>query len=286
MKQKISVVINTLNEERNLPYALRSIHSWADEIVVVDMHSEDRTVEIAKQYGAKVYLHERIAAFDGARQFAIEQASNDWILVLDADEEISPHLAMSINSVIQDDQFDVIELPRANLALSGFAPHESGFPEYHKRVFKKNFILDGYEGKIHTFFQFMPTARITKIAASYPNMCIRHYTNPTVSAFFSKITRYTSVEAVDRYGSNINNATLITLLIFRPLKTFLVHYVKRQGYRDGWRGLWLSVIFFIYEVMTIAKIWEIKDNRGHPLTEDEALVRMQKHVKSRSKENV
>jgi hypothetical protein len=172
------------------------------------------------------------------------------------------------------------------LALSGFAQHESGFPEYHKRVFKKDFILDGYEGKIHTFFQFKSTARVTRITASYPNMCIRHYTNATVSAFFSKINRYTSVEAVDMYDSNKNNFMLITLLIFRPLKTFLVHYVKRQGYRDGWRGFWLSVIFFIYEIMTIAKIWEIKDNHGQPPTEDEALNRMRSHVESRSKENV
>ncbi|MBU2808831.1 glycosyltransferase family 2 protein [Acidithiobacillus ferrooxidans F221] len=286
MKQKISVVINTLNEEVNLPYALRSVHSWADELVVVDMYSEDRTVEIAKQYGAKIYYHKRIAAFDGARQFAIEQASNEWILILDADEEISPNLAMSINDIIQEDQFDVIELPRANLALSGFAPHESGFPEYHKRAFKKKFVKDGYKGKIHTFFQFTPAARITKITASYPDMCVRHYTSPTVSAFFYKINRYTSVEAVDRYNSNTNNVMLIALLLFRPLKTFFIHYVKRQGFRDGWRGFWLSVIFFIYELMTVAKIWEIKDNCGHQPTDDGALERMREHVKSCSRKSV
>lgn len=286
MKHKISVVINTLNEERNLPYALRSVCNWADEIVVVDMHSEDRTVEIARQYGARIYFHERIAAFDGARKFAIEQAKNEWILVLDADEEISPQLAVSINSIIHDDQFDVVKLPWANLALSGFAPHQSGFPEYHDRLFKKGFVEDGYKGKIHTFFQFSPAARITKIGASYPDMCIRHYTSPTVSAFISKINRYTSVEAIEGYRSNTNNAMLIALLAFRPLKRFLIYYFKRQGFRDGWRGLWLSMIFSIYEAITIAKLWEIKDNHGHLPTEDSALERMRKHVMLHSRENV
>ncbi|WP_206743844.1 hypothetical protein, partial [Acidithiobacillus thiooxidans] len=82
------------------------------------------------------------------------------------------------------------------------------------------------------------------------------------------------------------NAMLIALLIFRPLKTFLIHYVKRQGFRDGWRGFWLSMIFFIYELMTVAKIWEIKDNCGHQPTDDGALERMREHVKSRSRKSV
>jgi len=129
MRQKISVVINTLNEERNLPYALRSVHSWADEIIVVDMYSEDCTVEIAKQYGATVYFHERIAAFDGARQFAIEQASNEWILVLDADELVPKPLSRTCLDIVASEQFDVVIIPRLNFLLGAPLMHSGWGPD-------------------------------------------------------------------------------------------------------------------------------------------------------------
>src|SRR5450759_1251360 len=93
MGTRISAVINTLNEERNLPFALRSVQDWVDEIVVVDMHSEDATRDIAKQYGARVFLHERLGYADPARAFALEQAVGDWILLIDADELIPAPLS-------------------------------------------------------------------------------------------------------------------------------------------------------------------------------------------------
>jgi glycosyltransferase involved in cell wall biosynthesis len=80
------VVINTLNEERRLPYALRSVQDWVDEIVVVDMHSDDKTVEIAEAFGARIFTHERVGYADPARAFAFARATGDWILILDADE--------------------------------------------------------------------------------------------------------------------------------------------------------------------------------------------------------
>ena len=84
--QRISVVINTLNEERRLPYALRSVQDWVDEIVVVDTHSDDKTVEIAEEFGARIFTHERVGYADPARAFAFARATGDWILILDADE--------------------------------------------------------------------------------------------------------------------------------------------------------------------------------------------------------
>ncbi len=270
MKQKISVVINTLNEEQNLPYALRSVRSWVDEIVVVDMYSDDRTVEIAKQYGAKVYQHERILAFDAARKFAIEQATNSWILVLDADEEITAALSIAIREIIACNNYDVINLPRANLALSGFAPHESGYPEYHPRLFRKpNINLNDYTAKIHTFFDFIQGSRYITIKGSYPELCMLHFTNPTVTFFIDKINGYTTIEANQRYA-NPTNLLLIYLVAIKTLKAFVVHYIKRRGFLDGWRGFWLSIIFVIYEFLVASKIWEKKLYNGSLPTVDQA----------------
>src|SRR5688500_11736752 len=92
---KVSVIINTLNEETNLPDCLESVR-WADEVVLVDMHSDDRTMAIAGEFGCRMFSHERTGYVEPARNFAITQAQHDWLLVLDADERVSPGLAQWI----------------------------------------------------------------------------------------------------------------------------------------------------------------------------------------------
>ena len=140
MKPRISVVINTLNEEGNLPYALRSVHTWADEIIVVDMHSEDRTVEIAREYGARVYFHDRIAAFDGARAFAVSQATGEWVFLLDADEMIPQPLSLKLMQIASDDTADVVIVSRLNYLLGGPLGNTGSGPyqDRHPRFFKKD----------------------------------------------------------------------------------------------------------------------------------------------------
>ncbi len=95
---KISVVINTLNEEENLPRVLASVKNFADEIVVCDMHSEDGTVEIAKKAGAKVYKHKRIGYVEPARNYAISKTTGEWILILDADEQVPKALIKELKN--------------------------------------------------------------------------------------------------------------------------------------------------------------------------------------------
>ncbi|MGH9356058.1 MAG: glycosyltransferase family 2 protein, partial [Terriglobia bacterium] len=126
---RISVVINTFNEEKNLPYALRSVQTWADEIIVVDMHSEDRTVEIARQFGAKVYFHERMGFVEPARAFAIGQASGDWIMVLDADEIVPEPLSRKLIEIAHGDEgVDAARLPWVNYLLGAAIRHTGWGP--------------------------------------------------------------------------------------------------------------------------------------------------------------
>jgi glycosyltransferase involved in cell wall biosynthesis len=283
-KEKISAVINTLDEEKNIRSCLESVR-WCDEIVVVDMYSDDRTVEIARTLGARVYLHERILAFDGARTFAIAQATNDWILILDADEEIPAKMASLIRAWVDEGRYDVIELPRANFAFSGFAPHESGFPEYHRRLFRRTAMeIASYQGRIHTFYEVKAGARVGRLPAAFPHQCILHYTNPTVSAFINKINQYTTIEASQRFESYNRPGRFLLMTILRPLNAFWVHYLRRRGFLDGWRGFWLSIIFVIYEWLALAKIWEMKLHGGRLPTVEEASERMRSLVQKEREE--
>src|SRR3989344_1312352 len=109
---KISVVINTLNEEKNIERAMKSVN-WAGEIVVCDMYSEDNTVEIAKKLGAKICFHKKTNYVEPARNFAISKATGDWILVLDADEEIPDSLSKRLQEIAEKmHQINFVEIPR------------------------------------------------------------------------------------------------------------------------------------------------------------------------------
>src|SRR5262245_29586580 len=103
MAPGISVVINTRNEEKNLPHALRSVRPWVDEIIVVDMCSEDRTVEIARSFGAKTFPHEPLGYCEPARAFALGQATQPWVLILDADEMVPAPLSRALRSAAAGD---------------------------------------------------------------------------------------------------------------------------------------------------------------------------------------
>src|SRR5579883_1198418 len=114
MRPRISAVINTLNEEKNLPFALQSVCTWVDEIVVVDMHSTDRTLEIAREFGARIFLHEPMGFAEPARAFALARATGDWILLLDADEVVPFSLSRRLLSIAANNESDAVLIPWLN----------------------------------------------------------------------------------------------------------------------------------------------------------------------------
>src|SRR3989344_3276878 len=134
---KISVVINTLNEEANLPRALASVKSFANEIVVVDMMSDDKTVEIAKKAGAKVYEFKRVGYVEPARNFAISKAEGDWIFILDADEELTASLSRELSKIAKNGSADYVRVPRKNMIFGKWVEHSRWWPDYNIRFFKK-----------------------------------------------------------------------------------------------------------------------------------------------------
>ena len=254
MKHKISVVINTLNEEKNLPYALRSVSAWADEIIVVDMYSDDHTVEIAKEYGAKVFLHERIAAFDGARQFAIEQASNEWVLLLDADEIVPEPLSRILIDIVSANEADVVVIPWLNFLLGAPLMHTGWGPDQdrHSRLFKKNKLITS--PMIHEFLKPTDEAKILELKYA-KNVAVFHFSYRDTTHFIEKLNRYTTVEALQAYERG-ERASYVNV-IYQAIKEFLIRYFWKKGYRDGWRGFYLSGLMALYQWTTLAKLKEL-----------------------------
>ena len=251
----ISVVINTLNEEKNLPYTLRSVCGWADEIIVVDMNSDDRTVEVAEEYGAKIYYHERILAFDAARKFAIEQASSEWILVLDADELIPEPLSKKFMEITSNNEIDVVIIPRLNYLLGKPLMHTgwSPFQDKHHRLFRKDKLT--ISSTIHAFMQPVEGANIFEL--NYiPGLAIVHFNYLNSTHFIEKLNRYTNIEA--RQSLENGEKHNYFRMVFVAAKEFKNRYIKNKGYKDGWRGLYLSLLMVFYRVVTNIKLKELE----------------------------
>jgi glycosyltransferase involved in cell wall biosynthesis len=253
MKPRISVVINTLNEEKNLPNALRSVRTWADEIIVVDMHSEDRTIEIAREYGAKVYFHDRIAAFDGARAFAVSQATGEWVFLLDADEMIPQPLSEKLMQIASEDTADVVIISWLNYLLggplwhTGWGPHQ----DRHPRFFKKDRI--DLNPRIHGFIHPAQGARVLTLPYQ-DNLAVHHFNYLDSAHFLEKLNRYTTIEAQQAFERT--EYASCAKAMFKTAAEFANRYIRKRGYRDGWRGFYLSGFMAMYKFAKYAKLHE------------------------------
>jgi (heptosyl)LPS beta-1,4-glucosyltransferase len=254
MKPKISVVINTLNEEQNLPLALRSVCKWASEIIVVDMHSDDNTVAIAEEFTSKVFLHPRLKYFEAARQFAVQQASCDWIFLLDADEIVPQPLSDKLLRAALDDNADVYMIPRLNYLLGAPVKH-TGWDAYgdrQLRLFKKGSAV--LSDRMHAHIHPAPNSRVADFPYENDDLAIHHFNYLDAAQFIEKLNRYTSIEgqqAAER-GERVGRAKAV----ISSLLTFVDRYVRKRGYRDGWRGFYLSGLMAAYRWITYTKLQE------------------------------
>jgi glycosyltransferase involved in cell wall biosynthesis len=253
MPPRLSVVINTLNEERNLPFALRSVRPWADEIVVVDMHSDDRTVEIARSFGARVFTHERMGFADPARAFACAQATGDWILVLDADELVPPPLSRRLRALAAEGAADVVRIPRLNFLLGGPLLHSGWNPERDRqlRFFRRGAVT--MTPLIHRAPEPRPGTRMLDLPYE-AGSALLHFNYLDADQFLERLNRYTSIEAVQALARGDRSTPLRTLVA--AAAEWARRYVWHAGFRDGWRGFYLCLFMAFYRVAAAAKLEE------------------------------
>lgn len=261
MAQSISVVMITLNEEDHMRFALGSVRSWASEIIVLDMHSDDRTAEIAREFGAKVFFHEKIAAFDGARADAVSRATGEWILLLDADEMIPQPLSCLLMKLAEGGSADVFRVPRLTyfhscpLFFMGWGPHQ----DKQIRFFRPDKVA--LSPTIHGFIRATPEARVETIAYR-DNLAIQHFSYIDSADFIERLNRYTTVEAQQAFERGERPGNVKAIL--HTLVDFANRYVRKQGFRDGWRGLYLSGFYAMYRWTFYAKLQELDSTGGRP----------------------
>ena len=221
---EISVIIHTFNEERNIRNCLETV-KWADEIIIVDMYSDDKTVEIAKEYTDKIYFFERVGYVEPARQFALEKATHEWILVVDADELVPLKLKNKLIEIMEKDLADVVFIP-CNNYFFGRLMQGTGWgalQDYHPRFFKKNFV--SFSEGIHAKFRINKDARIYYI--DDPETGFIHFNYIDVEHFLDKLNRYTTIEAKNMF-KGIKPALNLGKLLLRFLIEILNRCIRKK----------------------------------------------------------
>ncbi|MBS4033568.1 MAG: glycosyltransferase family 2 protein [Ignavibacterium sp.] len=243
-KNKISVTIITGNEEGNIRECLESA-KWADEIIVVDSESTDKTVEIAKSFTEKVFIR-KWEGYASQKSFAMNQASNEWVLSLDADERATQELAEEILSS-DIDNFDGYKIRRNNYFIGKQITGCGWGNDYQLRLFKKSKtkLTDRlvHEG-------FIVDGNISELKAA-----MKHFSYRNLKDGFSKINEYSTLEANEK--AKRKRITGLRLVFF-PIWAFIQHYFIRKGFKDGKHGLIVSLMHAITKLQVYMKIWEIK----------------------------
>lgn len=248
----LSVVITAWNEEKNLPRVASSVKKLADEIIVVDTESTDNTAEVAKKLGCKVFKHKNTGVVEPVRNYSISKAKGDWILVLDADEEVPADLAQKISEIVTQSEADYYRIPRKNIIFSRWIKSAHWWPDYVYRLFRKGSIT--WEDKIHS----VPFTRGK--GADLPleeNMAIVHHHYETISQYVERLNRYTDhqLKHIKEDGYNFSAKDLIE----KPFAEFINQYFARQGYKDGVHGLALAGLQAFSELVLYLKLWQSTD---------------------------
>ncbi len=249
MKNKISVVITVLNGEKTIKKTLESV-AWANEVVVVDDGSTDNTVAIAKKFTDKIYPHKSQGFVEPSRNFAIQKASNDWVLILDADEQIPETLAAKLQSHVESGTLATcIRIPRKNFIFKKWIMHTGWWPDYNMRFFKKGSVI--WSDEIHS--QPKINGPILDLGPQ-EEYAITHDNYESISQFLQKLDNYTTVTANERIAAKVSFSW--HKLFSAPFQEFLSRFFARKGYKDGLHGLVLSVLMAFYEFTIYLKIWE------------------------------
>ena len=243
---------------------MASVKNLADEIVVVDMNSDDKTSEIAERLGAKVYTHKRTGYVEPARNFAISKASNEWVLILDADEEITPALADQIKRKIKSSRSDYYRIPRKNIIFGRFIKHSRWWPDMNIRLFKKGSV--SWNEIIHTVPLTIGTG------GNFPekeSLAIIHHNYDSIESYLERMNRYTTYNAKIKVDEGYKFSWKD--IIVKPMGEFLSRYFYGQGYKDGLHGLALSFLQAFSELSVYLKVWQIEKFNEQDLKLDEVI---------------
>ena len=247
MKRPLSVCIITFNEEENIRTCLESV-KWADEIIVVDSRSTDRTVSICKEYTERIFVRD-FPGYRDQKNYAVKQATYNWILSIDADEEVSHELQLEMKDLLEANDLKEVGfyMSRKTEYIGEWVTYGRWYPDLKLRLFDKRYGC--WEGEnLHESVSIQgPTRRLKGD--------LLHRTYRDLSHHLQVINNFTTISAQQKKGRKIGHPTLKA--IFHPLAYFLNSYILRRGIFHGTRGLILSVMGSYYVFLKYAKLWEL-----------------------------
>jgi glycosyltransferase involved in cell wall biosynthesis len=272
VKLPVSVLVPTLDEELNLPDCLESV-GWADEVFVVDSFSHDRTLEIARTHGARVVEHP-FESYSRQKNWALDTLPfrNDWVLILDADERVTPELRCEIERTLHSNAYDGYYLNRRFIFLGTWVRHAGWYPSWNLRLFRHR--LGRYDDReVHEHI-------VLNGRAGYLQHDLLHLDRRGLEAYVARHNRYSTLEAAARWKAERNAADRARLPVsllaspvqrkrfvreriwpavpFKPVALFVYMYVVRRGFLDGRAGLALCVFHAFQEFMVGLKLAELR----------------------------
>lgn len=243
--QQVSAVVITRDEEARLRACLETL-AWADEIVVVDAESRDATVRIAREFTDRVLVRPW-PGFAAQKNFGLAQARGDWVLSVDADEQVSGELAAEVRRVVGGaTRHAGYAVSRRNLFLGAWIRHGGLYPDWQLRLFRRG------AGR----FRDRAVHESVEVQGSVGRLggALVHRSYDSVADFVERAHRYSSLAAEEwvRQGRPVRASDLV----LRPAARFASMYVAHRGFLDGWRGLLLAQLYAYYVLMRTAKAWE------------------------------
>lgn len=246
----ISALIHTKNEEGYIAQALASVAPYVDEMVVVDMHSSDRTRTIAENLGARVELVSDFGFVEPARELGVGMCRHEWILNLDADEVITPALGSHLAEISRNNSVDVVRIARVNYMFgqmiqgSGWSPARDS----HMKFYRHDSLV--HSPVLHAYSVPVRGARISTLEP-VPELAIHHFNYLGWDQFVSKMNRYTSITATERHGRGERPS--LRRAAARAAKDVATRLVLDRGYRDGADGFALAYAMASYHLLVHVK---------------------------------
>jgi glycosyltransferase involved in cell wall biosynthesis len=247
---RLSVVVVTRNEEERIRGCLESV-AWADEIIVVDAESSDKTATVARELTDHVFVRPW-PGFAAQKNFGLDQAQGDWVLSLDADELISTPLREEIGAILAGAGAHAgYAIPRRNVFWGRWIRHGGLYPDWQLRLLRRGrgrFV----ERSVHE--SVTVDGSVGRLTGH-----LEHRSYRDVADFLERADRYSTL-AADEWLASGRRARPLTDLVGRPVGRFLSMVVARAGFLDGWRGFLLAVLYGYYVLMRSAKVWERTKN--------------------------
>jgi len=255
-KNKISTVIITCNEEKNIKECIETV-LFSDEIIIVDSYSQDKTISICKKYYPKLKIFQRKwDNYSNQKNFGINKAKGEWILSIDADERVTEELKKEILSAINNKEFNGFYIPRKNFYFEKFIRWGGNYPDYQLRLFRKNY------GK----FKNIPIHEGVEVKGKIGKLKnpLIHLTYRSIDDYFKKFIKYTELEKELLIIKNvkINLFTFLYYFIILPLKKFISRFIFKLGFLDGIEGLIVLKLNNLTKMISFYKYYLWKKNNG------------------------